>query len=79
MAREVTEFVASGVSQAAFDVHAHNYRKPTELACSVDHLYTTVLRYAITDDAETVAIVGNNADLEAVGVTVSTEPTTAPV
>lgn len=80
MAREVTEFVGGGgISQATFDAHAHNYRKPTEIAVSVDHLYTTVLRYEVIDDAEVVAIVGNNADLEAVGLTVATEPTSTPV
>ena len=79
MAREVIEVVATGVGQGTFDAHTHSYRKPTELAVSVDHLYTTVLRYPVTDDAETVAIVGNNADLEAVGVTVATLPTSTPV
>ncbi len=79
MAREVIEVVATGVGQATFDGHTHNYRKQTELACSVDHLYNTVLRYPVTDDTETVAIVGNHADLEAVGVTVATQPTSTPV
>jgi len=79
MVREVIEVVATGVAQASFDAHAHNYRKLGEVAVSVDHLYDPVLRYPVTDDAETVAIVGNNADLEAVGVTVSTQPTSTPV
>ena len=79
MAREVIEVVATGVGQATFDAHSHNYRKATEVAVSVDHLYDPVLRYSITDDTETVAIVGNNADLEAVGITVATSPTSTPV
>ena len=70
---------AGGVSGATFDAHSHNYRKLDEVAVSVDHLYTTVLRYSVTDDAETVAIVGNNSDLEAVGITVATGPTSTPV
>ena len=78
MARETIE-VSTAVDQSTFDGHTHNYRKPTEIAVSVDHLYATVLRYPVTDDAETVAIVGNNSDLEAVGVTVSTQPTSTPV
>lgn len=78
MAVEKVYISGGGVAQAAFDAHTHNYRKQTELAVSVDHLYTTVLRYPVGDDEETVAIVGNNADLEAVGITVSTEPTGAP-
>lgn len=67
-----------GVSQAVFNVHTHNYRKIGELAVDKDHLYNDVRRYPVTDDGETVAIIGNNADLEAVGITVSTEPTGAP-
>ena len=78
MAREVTEFDASGVSQTIFDAHTHNYRKIGELAVDKDHLYTDVQRYVVTDDAETVAIVGNNADLEAVGITVVTQATETP-
>ncbi len=79
MARATEEIVATGVAQATFDAHAHNYRKINELAVDKDHLYNDVQRYAVADDAETVAIVGNNADLEAVGVTVATQPTTTPV
>ena len=80
MSREVTEFVGGGgISQATFDAHAHNYRKATEIAVSKDHLYDPVDRFPITDDAETVALCGNNTDVEAVGVTVSTLPTSTPV
>ena len=72
-------YVSDGVPQPTFDAHTHNYRKLNEVAVSVDHLYTDVLRYPVTDDTETVAIVGSNADLEAVGVTVATQPTSTPV
>lgn len=78
MAIEKVYISGGGVAQAAFDGHTHNYRKLGEVAVSVDHLYTTVLRYPVADDEETVAIVGNNADLEAVGVTVATQPTSTP-
>ena len=77
MAREVTEFTG-GVSQASFDAHTHNYRKVNEVGVSVDHLYTNVQRYALSDDAETVAFVGNNSDLESIGVTVATQATGSP-
>ena len=79
MAKLTEELVAAGVSQATFDAHTHNYRKATEIACDIDHLYTSVNRYPISDDSETVAIVGNNADLEAVGITVATLPTSIPI
>ena len=79
MAREVIEVVATGVGQATFDGHTHDYRKMTEIACSRDHLYTTVDRFPVSDDTETVALSGNNVDLEAVGVTMDTQPTSTPV
>ena len=79
MAIEKVYISGGGVAQVAFDGHVHNYRKPTEIACSRDHLYTTVERYPISDDAETVAFSGNNKDIEAVGVTVATLPTSTPV
>lgn len=67
------------VTRATFDAHAHNYRKHTEIAVSRDHLYTSVERFPIGDDKETVAFSGNNIDVEAVGVTVATQPTSTPV
>jgi len=79
MAIEKVYISGGGVGQATFDGHAHNYRKLTDVACSKDHLYTEVDRFVVADDAETVALSGNNVDLEAVGVTVATEPTSTPV
>ena len=70
---------AGGVSSLVFDGHTHNYRKPTEIAVSRDHTYDPVDRFPISDDAETVAFSGNKVDVEAVGVTVATQPTSTPV
>lgn len=75
----VKDYLADGVPQSEFDAHAHNYRKITQVGISVDHLYDPVLRYDVIDDAEVVAFIGNNADAEAVGITVSTELTTTPI
>jgi hypothetical protein len=70
---------AGGVSQAAFDAHTHNYRKLMQLAVSRDHTYDPVERFDIVDDSEVVGFSGNNIDLEAIGVTVSTEATGTPL
>lgn len=79
IAKDYLDPEAGGVSQATFDAHSHNYRKVMQIGISVDHLYDPVLRYDVVDDAEVVAFIGNNADAEAVGVTVSTLPTSMPV
>ena len=70
---------SGGVSQATFDSHTHGYRKFKQIGVSKDHLYTPVERFDIVDDAEVVAMSGNNLDLEAVGITVATEQTEVPV
>jgi hypothetical protein len=69
---------AGGVSQAEFDSHTHSYRKLTQIGVSRDHLYTPVERFDIVDDSEVVGFSGNNLDLEAIGVTVSTDATGVP-
>lgn len=71
-----TEEVAAGVSQATFDVHTHNYRKITWVGVDDDDKYLTPDKEEIVDDAETVA--STNVDAEAVGITVSTQPTGVP-
>jgi hypothetical protein len=70
---------AGGVSQAEFDAHTHYYRKLMQIAVSRDHLYDPVERFDIVDDSEVVGFSGNNLDIEAVGITVSTEQTGVPV
>ncbi len=79
MAIEKVYISGEGVSVASFDAHVHNYRKAVELAVSKDHTYDPVDRFPIGDDGETVAFSGNNLDIEAVGVTVDTQPTSTPV
>ena len=76
MAREVIEVVTTGVAQATFDAHAHNYRKITWIGVDDDDKYVTPDKMEIVDDAETVAATA--VDAEAVGITVSTLPTGAP-
>jgi len=75
MARQVAEI--TGVSEAVFNAHAHNYRKITMIGVDDDDKYLTPDKEIIVDDAETVA--STNVDAEAVGVTVATEPTSTPV
>lgn len=77
MARQTEEIVASGVSQATFDAHAHNYRKLTGIGVDDDDKYNSPDKMDIVDDAETVA--ATSVDAEAVGVTVATLPTSTPV
>lgn len=72
-----TEQVVSGVSQTAFDAHAHDYRKLMELGVDGAGNYATPERIAIVDDDE-VNITDSNK-VAAVGITVATLPTTAPV
>lgn len=79
IAKDYLDPEAGGISQATFDAHKHNYRKPTQIGISVDHLYDPVLRYDVVDDAEVVAFIGNHADAEAIGLTVATQPTSTPV
>ena len=76
MAREVIEVVATGVAQATFDIHTHNYRKITWIGVDDDDKYVTPDKMEIVDDAETVAATA--VDAEAVGVTVATLPTGVP-
>lgn len=76
MARETVEIVASGVSQAVFDVHTHNYRKITQIGIDIIKTYTAPERVNIVDNQEVFVTDGNDA--EAVGITVSTEPTETP-
>ncbi len=77
MARQVAEI--SGVSEAVFSAHKHNYRKPIQLGVSNDEDYDPAYRFDVVDDSEVVAYAGSNLDLEAIGLTVATEPTTTPV
>jgi len=76
MARQTEEIVASGVSQAVFDAHTHNYRQITGIGVDDDDKYLTPDKMDIVDDAETVA--ASNVDAEAVGITVATAPTSVP-
>ena len=76
MAKQTEEVVASGVSQAVFDAHTHNYRKLTVIGADDDDKFLSPTREPIVDDAETVA--ATSVDMEAVGITVATEPTEVP-
>jgi hypothetical protein len=67
---------ASGVSQAEFDSHVHSYRKVTRIGCDDDDKFLSPVWVDVVDDADTVA--DTPVDLEAVGITVSTETTGVP-
>jgi len=73
----VKDYLADGVPQGTFDVHTHNYRKVTWIGVDDDDKWATPDKAEIVDDAETVAATA--VDAEAVGITVSTEPTSTPV
>lgn len=77
MARQTEEIVATGVSQATFDAHAHSYRKLMQLGVDANKAYSGPNKVDILDDQEVFAQDGT--DLEAVGLTVATEPTGTPV
>jgi len=71
-----TEEVAAGVSQVTFDAHTHSYRKLTQVGADSTKTYATPDRTDVVDDSEVFA--ADNTDMEAVGVTVSTQPTGVP-
>ncbi len=70
-------YTSDGVPQLVFDAHAHNYRKVTQLGVDSAKTYASPARVGIVDDSE--VNIADNTDLEAVGVTVATEPTSTPV
>jgi len=71
-----TEEVASGVSQAIFDAHTHDYRKITQIGADSDDKWGSPTLVDIIDDDTTEA--HEAVDLEAVGITVATQPTEIP-
>ena len=73
----VKDYLADGVSQGIFDAHTHNYRKLTQIGVDGVGIYTSPVRTNIADDSEVTATDSNKVNV--VGVTVSTQPTSAPV
>ncbi len=65
------------MSEAAFNAHAHNYRKITQVGGDSSDKWMSPTLVDVADDTTTHA--AEPADLEAVGVTVATEPTSTPV
>jgi len=76
MARETVEY-PTGVSQAEFDSHKHNYRKLMQIGGDADDKWASPTLVDVVDDATSEA--HESVDLEAVGVTVATLPTGIPV
>ena len=68
-----------GVSQEVFDTHAHNYRKITRIGSDSDDAWNSPKWTNVSGDGDFNSKEGGTADLEAVGITVATEPTSAPV
>ena len=76
MARQTAEI--AGISEAVFSAHAHSYRKITQLLVDSVDTWGTPQPVDVVDD-DTVHQQDLGQDLEAVGVTVATEPTSTPV
>lgn len=69
-------YLADGVPQATFDTHRHNYRKFTEVGVDGVGNYGSPVRTSIVDDSE-VNLTDSNK-VAAIGITVSTQPTSTP-
>lgn len=67
---------AGGVSAAEFEAHTHSYRKITRIGTDVNKNYGSPTYTDLIDDTEVVSTPGN--DMEAVGITSSTEQTGTP-
>lgn len=70
-------YLSEGVSQVEFDAHTHNYRKLTQIGGDAGKNWSSPVRVDIVDSQE--VYVGDQQDLEGVGVTVTTSPTSTPV
>ena len=75
MAREVIEY-PTGVSQSSFDIHTHNYRKITRIGGDDRMEWDSPVWMDVVDDSDTY--VADSIDLEAAGVTASTQATEGP-
>ena len=79
MAREVVEVVATGVAQATFDAHAHNYRKVTRIGTDDKNDWSSPIWIDVVDNADSIAVEGGSLDAAGAGITVATSPTSTPV
>ena len=70
------DYLADGVPQSEFNAHTHNYRKLTQIGGDADDKWNSPTLIDVVDNAITHA--AESVDLEAVGVTVSTQPTEVP-
>ncbi|MBA7662346.1 hypothetical protein ES703_70374 [subsurface metagenome] len=70
-------YLSEGVPQVTFDAHTHNYRKLTQFGVDANKTYAGPKRIDILDDQEVFGQDGT--DIEAVGMTVTTSPTSTPV
>lgn len=70
-------YLSEGVSTVDFNAHTHNYRKMTQIGADADDKWASPTLVDIVDDTTTHA--KEHVDLEAVGVTVATLPTSTPV
>lgn len=71
-------YLSDGVPQVAFNGHKHNYRKLTKLMVDASDNFVSPQSVTVVDDGE-VHQIDLGQDLEAVGVTVATLPTSTPV
>ena len=68
---------AGGVSVATFDAHTHNYRRLDTIGIDLSKKWLAPEYEVVVDDSMVYVTAGNDA--EAVGVEVSTKPTSTPV
>ncbi len=77
MAIQEMQLDPNGVDGATFDAHTHNYRKMTQIAVDTNKNWIGPAYETVLDDQE--VYVTDGADAEAIGVVVSTQPTSTPV
>ncbi len=77
MAIQEMQLDPNGVDGATFDAHTHNYRKMTQLGVDGVGSYASPVRTNVVDNSE-VNLTDSNK-VSAVGITVSTQPTSTPI
>lgn len=77
MAKVSFQLDPNAVTEVTFNAHTHNYRKMTQLLVDASDPWNSPKSVDVIDDS-TVHQIDLGQDLEAVGVTVATLPTSTP-
>ena len=72
----VKDYLADGVPQSTFDAHTHNYRKITRIGGDDRYEWDSPVWMDVVDDSDTYVF--DDIDLEATGITASTQATEGP-